>query len=126
MTIGTEDLELIKREVAGIREFYNARLDSDLPPIKEEEDRLAARASRLQEMWRDGEKRAILGKLGDADRPRVPYGKYQGLDLLDLAYMRSLLNAQMRQPLGLNPRMLEERQASLKAGHGQHNRRDRG
>ena len=115
MTIGTEDLELIKREVAGIREFYNARLDSDLPPIKEEVDRLAARVSRLQEMWRDGEKRAILGKLGDADRPRVPYGKYQGLDLLGLAYMRSLLNAQMRQPLGLNPRMLEEWQASLKA-----------
>ena len=64
MTIGTEDLELIKREVAGIREFYNARLDSDLPPIEEEVDCLAARVSRLQEMWRDGEKRAILGSSG--------------------------------------------------------------
>ena len=29
--------------------------------------------------------------------------------------MRSLLNAQLRQPLGLNPRMLEEWQANLKA-----------
>ena len=52
MTIGTEDLELIKREVAGIREFYDARLDSDLPPIREEVDRLAARVSwPTSELW---------------------------------------------------------------------------
>ena len=76
-------------------------------------------------MWRQGEKDAILAKYGGRERPRVPYGKYQGLDLLDLAYMRSLLNAQMRKPLGLNPHMrkplglnphmLEDWQANLKA-----------
>ena len=36
MTIGTQDLELIKKEVASIREFYDARMDEDLPPMKEE------------------------------------------------------------------------------------------
>ena len=115
MTIGTHELELIKREVAGIREFYNARIDAELPPIREEVNRIAAQVARVQDMWRDGEKRAILAKYDGLDRPRVSYGKYKGMDLLDLALARSLLNAQLRQPLGLNPRTLEEWQANLKA-----------
>ena len=115
MTIGTQDLELIKKEVAGIREFYDARISSEIPPLKEEIGRIAAQVAGVQEKWRQGEKEAILAKYGGGDRPRVPYGKYQGLDLLDLAYMRSLLNAQMRKPLGLSPHMLEEWQANLKA-----------
>ncbi len=115
MTIGTQDLELIRKEVAGIREFYNARMDADIAPLKEEIGRIAAQVAGVQEMWRQGEKEAILAKYGGRERPRVPYGKYQGLDMLDLAYMRSLLNAQMRKPLGLNPHMLEEWQANLKA-----------
>ena len=83
--------------------------------MKEEVDRIASQIARVHDMWRDGEKRAVLAKYSDMDRPRVPYGKYQGLDLLDLAYIKSLLNAQIRQPLGLNPRTLEEWQANLKA-----------
>ena len=115
MTIGAHDLELLKKEVGSIREFYNSRIDESVTPVREEVDRLSAQVRRVQDMWRDGEKRAILAKYGGPDRPLVPYGKYEGLDLLDLAYMRSLLNAQLRQPLGLNPRMLEEWQANLKA-----------
>ena len=115
MTISAQDLDLIKKEVAGVREFYNARIDSELPPLKEEVSRVSAQIARIREMWKNGEKQALLGKYGGQDRSRVPYGKYQGLDLLDLAYMRSLLNAQIRQPLGLNPRMLEEWQSNLKA-----------
>ena len=83
--------------------------------MKEEVGRIASQIARVHDMWRDGEKRAILAKYSDMDKPRVPYGKYQGLDLLDLAYIKSLLNAQIRQPLGLNPRTLEEWQANLKA-----------
>ncbi len=115
MTISAQDLDLIKKEVAGVKEFYNGRIDSELPPLKEEVSRVSAQIARIREMWKNGEKQALLGKYGGQDRPRVPYGKYQGLDLLDLAYMRSLLNAQIRQPLGLNPRMLEEWQSNLKA-----------
>ena len=115
MTISAQDLDLIKKEVAGVREFYNARIDSELPPLKEEVSRVSTQIARIREMWKNGEKQALLGKYGGQDRSRVPYGKYQGLDLLDLAYMRSLLNAQIRQPLGLNPRMLEEWQSNLKA-----------
>ena len=115
MTIGTQDLELIKREVASIRDFYQSRMDTEIPPLKEEVDRIASQLARVQDQWREGEKRAILSNFSGGDRPRVTYGKYSGLDLLDLACVRSLLKAQLREPSGLNPRMLEEWQTNVKA-----------
>ena len=84
MTLGTQDLELIKREIADIRGFYQSRMDAELPPLKEEVDRLAAQLDRVHSMWRDGEKRAILARFGGGERLRVPYGKYNGLDILGL------------------------------------------
>ena len=93
MTISRQELDLIKKEVAGVRDYYNARMGDEIPPLKEEVDRIASQVTRIQNMWRDGEKRAILSNYGAQDRPRVPYGKYAGMDLLDLAYIRSLLNA---------------------------------
>lgn len=115
MTIGAQDLELIKKEVAGIRDFYQSRMDSEIPPLKAEVDRIAVQLGQIQEMWRDGEKRAILAKYSGGGRMRVPYGKYTGRDPLDLACVRSLLTAQLRDPSGVNPRMLEEWQSNLKA-----------
>ena len=115
MTIPTEHLELIKRELTGIRDFYEARLDAAVPPIKEELDRVSGRVARLQEMMREGEKRALLNQYAGGERPRVPYGKYTGLDHLDLACVRSLLTAQQRDPAGMSPRLLDDWQANLKA-----------
>ena len=115
MTLGTQDIELIKREVAGIRDFYQARMDAELPPLQEEVSRLSAQLGQAQERWRDGEKRAILAKYGGDDRPRVTHGKYKGMDSLSLAYIRSVLSAQLREPSGLNPRMLDDWQNNLKA-----------
>ena len=115
MTIAAQDLELIKQELSGIREFYDARMDKEIPPIKEEMDRIAGQLSRVQEMWRDGEKRALLSGSGAGERPRVAFGKYAGLDHLDMACVRSLLTAQMREPSGVSPRMLEDWQSNLKA-----------
>ena len=115
MTLANQDMELIKREVAGIRDFYQARMDAELPPLQEEVGRLAAQLGRAQEQWREGERRAILAKYGGDDRPRVLQGKYRGLDALALAYVRSVLSAQLREPAGLNQRMLEDWQTNLKA-----------
>lgn len=42
MALGTQDIELIKREVASIRDFYQSRMDSEIPPLKEEVGRIAA------------------------------------------------------------------------------------
>ena len=115
MTIGTQDLELIKREMAGIKDFYQSRMDAELPPLKEEVGRIAGQLEQVQSIWRDSEKRAMLAKFQGGERMRVPYGKYNGLDLLDLACIRSLLTAQLRDPSGINPRMLEDWQGNLNA-----------
>jgi HK97 family phage major capsid protein len=108
-------MEIIKREVAGIREYYQSRMDAELPPLKEEVDRIGVQLGKIQQTWREGEKRAMLAKYSGGDRLRVPFGKYSSLDLLDLACIRSLLTAQLREPSGLNPRMLDEWQRNLKA-----------
>ena len=115
MTIGTQDLELIKKEVAGIRESYQSRLDSEIPPLQDEVKRLGDQVGKIQDLWREGEKRSILARFGGGDRPRAAHGKYTGLDLLDLACVRSLLTAQLRDPSGLNPRMLDDWRVNLKA-----------
>ena len=59
MTIAAQDLERIKRELSGIREFYDARIDKEIPPLREEMDRITGQLNRVQELWRDGEKRAL-------------------------------------------------------------------
>ena len=115
MTIAAQDLELIKRELSGIREFYDARINTEIPPLKEEMDRISDQLNKVQQLWRDGEKRALLSRFGGSDRPRVDFGKYAGLDHLDIACARSLLTAQLREPSGVNPRMLEDWQSNLKA-----------
>ena len=51
MTLAAKDMELIKQEVAGIRDFYQSRMDSELPPLKEEVGRVAAQVGRIQELW---------------------------------------------------------------------------
>ena len=115
MTIATLDLDLIKKEVASIREYYQSRMESEIPPLKEEVDRVAAQLNHVHEMWREGEKQAILSKYWGGDRSRVPYGKYTGSDHLDMACVRSLLNAQLRELASLNPCMLEDWQTNIKA-----------
>ena len=114
MTMATQQLDLIKRELSGLREFYEERLNSELPPLREEVGRLAGRLNQLQEHAREGERAALLHQYA-ADRPRVAFGKYAGLDHLDLACVRSLLTAQLRDPAGASPRMLDDWQSSLKA-----------
>ena len=46
MTLANQDIELIKREVAGIRDFYQSRLDAELPPLQEEVGRISAQLGR--------------------------------------------------------------------------------
>ena len=110
----TASLELVKRELGGIREFYESRMNSEIPPLKEEVERLGAQLVKLQDSRRQGDRMAILNQYA-GDRSRVLLGKYAGLDHLDLACARSLLSAQLREPSGANPRMLEDWQSNLKA-----------
>ena len=123
MTLSTWELDTIKNEVAEVREFYRQRMDADLPPLREEMERLSRAVGELTEKQRVGEKQAMLARFSGGghgmdrggNRPRVPFGKYQGMDALDLACVRSVLAAQQREPGDVNPRALEDWQANLKA-----------
>ena len=110
----TASLELVKRELGGIREFYEQRMNTEIPPLREEVERIGSQLTKLQDSRRQGEKLSLLNQYA-ADRPRVSFGKYAGMDHLDLACARSLLSAQLREPAGANPRMLDDWQSNLKA-----------
>ena len=56
MTIAAQDLELIKRELSGIREFYDARINTEIPPLKEEMDRISGQLNKAQQLWRELER----------------------------------------------------------------------
>ena len=113
-SLSTASLELVKRELGGIREFYESRMNAEIPPLREELERIGSQLAKMQEARRNGERAALLSQFG-ADRSRVPFGKYAGMDHLDLACARSLLSAQLREPSGASPRMLDEWQSNLKA-----------
>ncbi len=121
MTLSTWELETIKNEVAEVREFYRQRLDADIPPLREEVGRLSRAVSEIVEQQRAGERKALLANYGGGgDRPRVPAGKYRGMDALDLACVRSVLAAQQHDSLSgtpgeVSPRVLEDWQSNLKA-----------
>jgi len=70
MTIAAQDLELIKRELSGIREFYDARINTEIPPLKGEMDRISGQLNKVQQLWRDGEKRALLSRFGGSPPDR--------------------------------------------------------
>ena len=112
----TASMELVKRELGGIREFYEQRMNAEIPPLREEMERLGSQLAKLQDARRQGEKLALLNHHA-GDRPRVLFGKYAGMDHLDLdlACARSLLSAQLREPSGASPRMLEDWQGNIKA-----------
>ncbi|MCY4416031.1 MAG: phage major capsid protein [Chloroflexi bacterium] len=116
MTLSTWELETIKNEVAEVRDFYRQRLDADIPPLQEELSRLSRAVGEITEKQRAGERQAMLARYGSVgDRPRVPFGKYHGMDALDLACVRSVLASQQREPGDANPRLLADWQANLKA-----------
>ena len=119
MTLSTWEMETIKNEMAEVREFYRQRLDADLPPLQEEIKRLSQAVGEITERRREAERQQVLahynGGAGSGERPVVPFGKYQGMDALDLACVRSVLAAQQREPGDADSRGLEAWQANLKA-----------
>ena len=119
MTLSNWEMETIKNEVAEVREFYRQRLDADLPPLQEEIKRLSQAVGEITERRREAERQQVLahynGGAGSGERPVVSFGKYQGMDALDLACVRSVLAAQQREPGDADSRALEAWQANLKA-----------
>ena len=116
MTIGAHDLDLIKREVASVREYYQSRMDADIPPLKEELDRIATQLTKAQGRLAGWRKSGPSWPSFPAATARGwPLASMKGWMCWDVACIRSLLNAQLRDPSGLHPRMLEDWQSNIKA-----------
>ena len=114
MTIAAQDLELIKRELSGIREFYDARIDTEIPPLKEEMDRISGQLNKVQEMWRDGEKRALLSRFGGSDRWTEPHRLLAKMEFAPTEFAQEIASLyrsgfQWGVPVGFKPLRYEER-----------------
>jgi HK97 family phage major capsid protein len=95
MTTRTAD-EMVAQQVAAIKDHMTATMN----PMREEIERM--KASLAQSLAAQREiRRAALARHQSNDRPRVLAGRYQGMDALDLAIVRSLLTAAQRNPDGL-------------------------
>ena len=100
--------EEIQREIAQTQAFVQERFDPmkrELGLVREEQERLATDVRGLLERQRDQRRDAVL-RGGANDRVRVRGGRLDGLDLVDMAIMRSLLAAQQSRPQDYDPRTL--------------------
>jgi len=108
--------ELIAQQVAGIQSFLQERIDSQVRPIQEETNRLAAAVSQALAAQREQRRSALAASTQDAPAS-VPFGKYRGMTPLDLAIVSSVYRAQPPKVEGspAYPRMYQDWGAALTA-----------
>jgi HK97 family phage major capsid protein len=99
-------------QVAQVVTDLEAKIAAGIAPLQEEVARMATQLKQGLSTQREARRLALLSS---NDRPRVPAGKYQGLDQLDLATAHSLLKAQLAHPQGYNGAGLTEWDRNLKA-----------
>ena len=102
------DMDEIRREIAATQAFVQERFDpvrKEVELVREEQERLGDQVRQLLERQRR-QRREWLQAGGGGDRVRVRGGKLDGFDLVDLAVMRSLMEAQARRPQDYDPRAL--------------------
>ena len=84
----TQELETVKKELAGISTFVKERVK----PAFDEQARLTEAINGLADAGNEMRRRALASQADDEDR-RVESGPYTGCDALDLMIGRSLLRA---------------------------------
>ena len=105
-------IEDIQKEIAATHAFVKERVDpmrGELDLLREEQQRLATQVRESLSHQRD----ARRASLATDDRARVRGGKLDGADLVDLAIVRSLMQAQMARPQDYDPRALRAWQESV-------------
>ena len=112
----TETIERIRTETSQIRQLVEARIEEGTRPLREESERLERVIRELQHRANDEERRALMASasVGNEERPRVRHGKYEGMDRLDLAMVRSLAAAQVAETPATRS-MLEQWRANVAA-----------
>lgn len=98
-------VEEITREITGIKAFVTERLDAGVRPLHEETERLKKSLGEVQEKIRDWQ-RQQLALQGDDGRIFARDGRLAGLDMLDLAILKTVLEE--RQKAGIVNRSLYE------------------
>ncbi|MEE8465792.1 MAG: phage major capsid protein [Dehalococcoidia bacterium] len=98
----TQQTMEVQKELAGIQEFLTGRVN----PLEEEIQRMRITVSNLLETSREVRRGELMH--ANNNRPRVISGRYAGMDHLDLALISSIVRAQIKQPIGIAPGMLEE------------------
>ena len=106
-------LEAVKTEIASTKSWLDSRLAAGLKPLEEETQRIARGLLQAQASLKEA-RRADLLRSYSNPIPRVPFGKYAGMDRLDLSISRALMEKQVAK----NPAqatMLEQWRANLAA-----------
>ncbi|MCH7483285.1 MAG: hypothetical protein IIC31_10730, partial [Chloroflexi bacterium] len=99
-------IEDIQREIAQTQAFVQERFDPikrELSLVREEQERLASEVRGLLDRQRSERREAVRGG-ATGDRMRVHGGRLDGFDMVDMAIMRSLLQAQQARPQDYDPR----------------------
>ncbi len=108
-------IDEIKREIAATQAFVQERFDpvrKDMDMVRQEQERLAGQVLTLLEDQRRQQRETLVSRNSN-DRVRVRGGKLDGFDLVDLAIMRSLMQAQKTRPQDYDPRALQAWEESV-------------
>ena len=108
-------IEDIQREIAQTQAFVQERFDPikrELSLVREEQERLASEVRGLLDRQRSERREAVRGG-ATGDRMRVHGGRLDGFDMVDMAIMRSLLQAQQARPQDYDPRALRSWEESV-------------
>jgi HK97 family phage major capsid protein len=109
-------IEEIQREIAQTQTFVKDRLDpmkGEIALLREEQERLSSEVRRVLDAQRSVRRKAVLSR-SSSDRVRVRGGRLDGFDMVDLAIMRSLLQAQQARPQDYEPASLRAWDDSVK------------
>lgn len=101
-------IEDIQQEISQTRAFVQERFDPlrrEIGMVREEQERLGEQIRGALEAQRRQRRDALLTRMSN-DRVRVSGGKFDGFDLVDMAFVRSLLAAQKARPQDYDPRVL--------------------
>ena len=97
------DIEAIKKDLVDINDFVKERFDpvtKQVDLLKDETERIKREIADTQQRARTPRRNALTRYVEDQSGVVVPEGPYSGMDVLDLALVRSFAYSQRREAFG--------------------------
>ena len=97
------DIEAIKKDLVDINDFVKERFDpvtKQVDLLKDETERIKREIADTQQRERTTRRNALTRYVEDQSGVVVPEGPYSGMDVLDLALVRSFAYSQRREAFG--------------------------